>query len=77
MPTIGAEISGPRRRRGISQAQLSLRCGVSIHRISEMEAGGNPRIDDLLAVVGALGLVLGECVRHPRREGAWTPRPEL
>lgn len=72
MPTCGADIKLMRAARGLTQAQVCLATGVSPYVLANMEQGSNPRLDDLLVVVGYLGMPLAKAVQHPRRGAAWS-----
>jgi transcriptional regulator with XRE-family HTH domain len=73
MPTIGNELRKARVAKQLTQAELELMSGVSTWKIQIMESddGSDCRIDDLLSIVGVLGVPLGGVIRHPRREGPW------
>ena len=55
------------------QVDITAATGVSKDKLQSMEESGNPRIDDLLAVVAYIGVPLGSVIRHPRRSGPWLP----
>jgi len=57
----GAQIQRRRRQRGMSQAELARRTGLSKATLSQLEAGaGNPTIDTLDAVAVALAVPLND-----------------
>lgn len=59
-------------------ADVELATGVSDWKQMAMERGGNPRLDDLLAVVAYLRIDLGTVIRHPRRSEPWVvPKPKV
>lgn len=55
---LGAEVRAARKRRGMTQAELSARAGVSRQWLVRLERGQSPRAEmgRVLAVLGHLGL---------------------
>lgn len=66
---LAAELILLRRKRRLTQRQLSAKSGVQQAEISRIEAGrGNPTVSTLSALAGALGGDLGIRARPNRRE---------
>jgi len=61
---IASVIVERRKELRVSQAQLAEMCQISVHTMSNMEAGvGNPTLESLLKVIDVLGLQLDLSVR--------------
>ena len=63
---VGAQIQRRRQQRGMSQAELARRTGLSKATLSQLEAGmGNPTIDTLDTIAVALAIPLTDLlIRH-------------
>lgn len=54
---ISESLTLRRKELGVSQAQLADICGISVHTLSNVEAGnGNPTIGSLMKIADALGM---------------------
>ena len=61
---FGDEVRRLRHERGLSQEELSFRCGRSLNFVSEIETGKrNPSLDTIGAICGALEVTLAEFFR--------------
>jgi transcriptional regulator with XRE-family HTH domain len=56
-----------RKSRGITQAELATRLGISQPAIAELEKGGNMGENTARKLAGALGVTLAELLRGVRR----------
>ncbi|MBB3728080.1 helix-turn-helix domain-containing protein [Nonomuraea dietziae] len=66
----GAQIQRRRLQRGMSQAELARRTGLSKGTLSQLEAGGgNPTIDTLDAIAVALGIPLTDLLTRQAGPG--------
>ncbi|WP_433175720.1 helix-turn-helix domain-containing protein [Actinoallomurus sp. CA-150999] len=66
----GAQIQRRRRQRGMSQAELARRTGLSKATLSQLEAGaGNPTIDTLDAIAVALSIPLTDLLTRDASPG--------
>lgn len=62
---IGANLKAYRRKLGITQAELYLRCGVSITTISSIENGhSDGATGTLLKLADALGVTIDDIIRE-------------
>jgi len=61
---FGDEVRRLRHERGLSQEELSFRCGRSLNYMSEIETGKrNPSLDTIAAICAALEVTLAEFFR--------------
>lgn len=68
-PQLGALLIGARKAKGLTQAQLSTRMGLSQRRLSELERmPGTLSVDQLLTLCQQLGLQL-QVAAMPHQEG--------
>lgn len=59
-PTLAFTFKFLRKRRKLTQTQLSELCGISISYLSDIERGrANPTIATLIKIAGALGYEIG------------------
>jgi len=66
----GAQVLRRRRQRGMSQAELARRTGLSKATLSQLEAGaGNPTIDTLDAIAVALSIPLSDLLTRESSPG--------
>jgi transcriptional regulator with XRE-family HTH domain len=60
---VGDNVRRLRERSGLSLRELSTRAGISASTLSSLEAGtGNPGLETLVSIAGALGVPFGELV---------------
>lgn len=72
--TLGAAVREARRRLGLSVQALSDKAGVSFGLVSQLERGmGNPSLQSLHRLAGALGVPAGQLLDEPVGELAVVP----
>ena len=56
----------------MSMSELATRSGVALGTLSQIETGrGNPTVETLFAIAGAVGTTLGNLLGNPAASGAW------
>ena len=61
---IGQRISRIRKEKGVTQAELAKKCGISMQQISEWERGyRNPKISNAEKIARALGVSVNELIK--------------
>lgn len=62
---IGEALALRRKELRVSQSQLADICGVSVHTLSNIEAGGgNPTVGCLMKIADALGMDIALTIRR-------------
>jgi len=90
MKTLGLRIRKLREAQGWTQNVLSAKAGVSLKHLGELERGrGNPSLESLRNLAGALGLAMSElfdmgpeeksddCIRGEIMQRLQTVKPEI